>query len=67
MGRVQKQLGFLSDKAQRYVELLQLVDKSAAGYSADIPLQVVKMMIEEEGSNLELFTKAQLEKCQDES
>ncbi|KAG1711133.1 hypothetical protein DVH05_013849 [Phytophthora capsici] len=61
------QLGFLSDKAQRYVELLQQADKTAADYSADIPLQVLKMMDEEEGSNPELFTKAQLEKCQDES
>ncbi|KAL3670935.1 hypothetical protein V7S43_004120 [Phytophthora oleae] len=61
------QLGFLSDKAQRYVELLQQADKAAADYSADIPLQVLKMMDKEEGSNPELFTKAQLEKCQDES
>ncbi|ETI41340.1 hypothetical protein F441_13361 [Phytophthora nicotianae CJ01A1] len=59
------QLGFLSDKAQRYVELLQQADKAAAEYSADIPLQVLRMM--EEGSNPELFTKNQLDKCQEES
>ncbi|POM77909.1 Hypothetical protein PHPALM_4635 [Phytophthora palmivora] len=61
------QLGFLSDKAQRYVELLQLVDKTAADYHADIPLPVLEMMDAQEGSNPELFTKAQLEKCQEES
>ncbi|KAF1785957.1 Mediator complex, subunit Med10 [Phytophthora cactorum] len=59
------QLGFLSDKAQRYVELLQQADRAASEYSADIPLQVLRMM--EEGSNPELFTKNQLDKCEEES
>ncbi|OWZ04526.1 hypothetical protein PHMEG_00023554 [Phytophthora megakarya] len=61
------QLGFLSDKAQRYVELMQLVDKTAAGYDADIPVPVLQMLDAQERSNPELFTKAQLEQCQEES
>ncbi|KAE9012170.1 hypothetical protein PR003_g21648 [Phytophthora rubi] len=61
------QLGFLSDKAARYVELLKAADAAATDYHADIPLQVLKMMDAEDGSNPELFTKAQLEKCQQES
>ncbi|CEG49729.1 rna polymerase ii mediator complex subunit 10 [Plasmopara halstedii] len=60
-----EQLGFLSDKAQRYVELLQQADKAAVDYSADIPLEVLKMI--EKGMNPELFTKSQLDKCQEES
>lgn len=36
------QLGFLSDKATRYVELLQQADKAAVEYHADIPLQVLQ-------------------------
>ncbi|KAH7465583.1 hypothetical protein KRP22_014314 [Phytophthora ramorum] len=61
------QLGFLSDKAARYVELLQAADNAAPEYHADIPLQVLRQMDEKEGSNPELFTQTQLEKCQSES
>ncbi|CAI5738445.1 unnamed protein product [Peronospora destructor] len=61
------QLGFLSDNVTRYVELLQQMDKAAAEYHADIPLQVLQMMDAEENSNPELFTKMQLEKCHEES
>ncbi|KAG6618505.1 Mediator of RNA polymerase II transcription subunit 10 [Phytophthora cinnamomi] len=61
------QLGFLSDKAARYVELLKAADAAAADYHADIPLQVLRALDEEKDSNPELFTKAQLEKCQHES
>ncbi|CAI5718079.1 unnamed protein product [Peronospora effusa] len=63
----QDQLGFLSDNVTRYVELLQQMDKAAAEYHADIPLQVLQMMDAEENSNPELFTKMQLEKCHEES
>ncbi|EGZ08958.1 hypothetical protein PHYSODRAFT_252310 [Phytophthora sojae] len=61
------QLGFLSDKAAHYVELLKAADAAAAEFHADIPLEVLKMMDAEDGSNPELFTKKQLEKCRDES
>ncbi|KAI9908951.1 hypothetical protein PsorP6_014985 [Peronosclerospora sorghi] len=61
------QLRFLSDKATRYVEILHETDKAAAAYHADIPLQVLAMLDAEDGSNPELFTKTQLEKCREES
>ncbi|KAG7388220.1 hypothetical protein PHYBOEH_007976 [Phytophthora boehmeriae] len=61
------QLGFLADKASRYVELLQQADKAATDYQAVIPLQVLQMLDAEDGSNPELFTKMQLEKCEEES
>jgi hypothetical protein len=61
------QLGFLSDKANKYVELLQQADRAAANYDADIPLQVLKVLDQPEDSNPELFTRDQLQKCQDES
>ncbi|KAG6610413.1 rna polymerase ii mediator complex subunit 10 [Phytophthora cinnamomi] len=62
-----EQLGFLNDKTARYVELLKASDAAAADYPADIPLQVLKVLVEKSGSNPELFTKAQLDKCQLES
>ncbi|KAG6610374.1 rna polymerase ii mediator complex subunit 10 [Phytophthora cinnamomi] len=61
---VADQPGFLNDKAAPYVGLLKA---AAADYHADIPLQVLKVLDEEKDSNSELFTKAQLEKCQLES
>ena len=36
------QLNFLTAKATRYVELLHQADQAAAGYDADIPLQVLR-------------------------
>ena len=39
------QLNFLSEKATRYVELLQQADQAAATYDADIPLQVLQYVI----------------------
>ncbi|TDH66324.1 hypothetical protein CCR75_008374 [Bremia lactucae] len=60
-----EQLNFMSEKAQRYVELLHDADRAAVEYSASIPLEVLKMI--EEGTNPELYTKARMEKCQDES
>ncbi|KAG6610398.1 rna polymerase ii mediator complex subunit 10 [Phytophthora cinnamomi] len=62
-----EQLGFFNDKTARYVELLKASNAAAADYPADIPLQVLKVLVEKSGSNPELFTKAQLEKCQEES
>ncbi|KAG2511007.1 hypothetical protein JM18_008289 [Phytophthora kernoviae] len=38
-----------------------------AHYQAAIPLQVLQMLDTEDGSNPELFTKMQLEKCEEES
>ncbi|RLN70300.1 hypothetical protein BBJ29_007296 [Phytophthora kernoviae] len=61
------QLGFLAEKASHYVELLQQTDKAAADYQAAIPLQVLQMLDTDDGSNPELFTKMQLEKCEEES
>ncbi|CAI5739089.1 unnamed protein product [Hyaloperonospora brassicae] len=61
------QLNFLSEKATRYVELLQQADQAAAAYDADIPLQVLQNMDATKDSNPELFTKTQLEKCSEES
>ncbi|KAF1321394.1 Rna polymerase ii mediator complex subunit, partial [Globisporangium splendens] len=61
------QLGFLYDKVNTYVELLKQIDTAGANYHALIPLQVLAMVDGQENTNPELFTKAQLEKCQDES
>uniref|UniRef100_A0AAV1UJK6 Mediator of RNA polymerase II transcription subunit 10 n=1 Tax=Peronospora matthiolae TaxID=2874970 RepID=A0AAV1UJK6_9STRA len=61
------QLNFLTAKATQYVELLHQADQAAAGYDADIPLQVLRNMDASEDSNPELFTKTQLEKCHEES
>ncbi|KAG6610418.1 rna polymerase ii mediator complex subunit 10 [Phytophthora cinnamomi] len=52
------QLGFLNEKAARYVELLKAVAAAAADYHADIALQVLKVLDEKSRSNSELFTKA---------
>uniref|UniRef100_K3W9N9 Mediator of RNA polymerase II transcription subunit 10 n=1 Tax=Globisporangium ultimum (strain ATCC 200006 / CBS 805.95 / DAOM BR144) TaxID=431595 RepID=K3W9N9_GLOUD len=61
------QLGFLYDKVNAYVELLKQIDTAGANYHALIPLQVLAMVDGQENTNPELFTKAQLEKCLDES
>ncbi|RLN49706.1 hypothetical protein BBJ28_00005035 [Nothophytophthora sp. Chile5] len=61
------QLGFLYDKASQYVELLRRLDAAGADYHAAIPLQVLQMLDAEDGSNPELFTKTQLERCEEES
>ncbi|TYZ67877.1 hypothetical protein PybrP1_000043 [[Pythium] brassicae (nom. inval.)] len=61
------QLGFLHEKVNSYVELLRQIDSAGANYHASIPLQVLEMIDGQENTNPELYTKAQLEKCQDES
>ncbi|TMW59951.1 hypothetical protein Poli38472_005020 [Pythium oligandrum] len=62
-----EQLGFLTEKANAYVDLLKKIDAAGADYNALIPLQVLEMLDGDSNTNPELFTKAQLERCQDES
>ncbi|CAI5727940.1 unnamed protein product [Peronospora effusa] len=42
----QDQLGFHSDNGMRYVEMLRQMDKAAAEYHVDIPLQVCRMYMQ---------------------
>ncbi|GLE06004.1 hypothetical protein PINS_up015215 [Pythium insidiosum] len=62
-----EQLGYLTDKVNAYVELLKTVDAAGATYDAMLPLEVLEMLDGSENTNPELFTKKQLELCQQES
>nr|CCA20712.1 conserved hypothetical protein [Albugo laibachii Nc14] len=61
------QLDFLCGKANEYIELLKQVDAAASKYDVEIPVEVLEMLDAETDTNPELYTKKQLEKCQEES
>ncbi|CCI47730.1 unnamed protein product [Albugo candida] len=61
------QLDFLCGKANEYIDLLKQVDAAASKYDVEIPVEVLEMLDAETDTNPELYTKKQLEKCQEES